>query len=138
MTDVITFATSLPPRGCSPNQSCHWSEKYTAKRDYREEVWVDARIALEERNSARTRSPRGTPFGSACLSLTFGTQTCRGDEKYHPTDPDNALASWKAGLDALCDAGLIEDDSHEHLEIGEIEIDPGCYGVTVTLERIEE
>ena len=100
---------------------------------------MDARLALNEapdRGVALVRCVRKWP--RAKLSLTFGTQTRRGDEKYHPTDPDNALASWKAGLDALCDAGLLEDDTHECLEIGEIEIDPESYGVTVRLERIEE
>ena len=128
MTDVITFTTSLPPRGCSPNRSDHWSGAYTAKRDYREEVWADAAVA----GASHLR------WAAARISLTFGTHRRPGDGRYHPTDRDNAVASFKAGQDGIVDTGLIEDDAFAHLEIGEIVIDPTQYGVTIVLERIEE
>jgi Holliday junction resolvase RusA-like endonuclease len=36
-------------------------------------------------------------------------------------DRDNLLASFKPGVDAIVDAGLVLDDDSEHLQIGIVE-----------------
>ena len=38
--------------------------------------------------------------------------------RYYPLDSSNARASFKAGLDGMCDAGIFQNDSYLHVEDG--------------------
>jgi len=72
------------------------------------------------------------PFIKARLNLTFVFAEQRR------RDRDNCLASFKTGLDAIVDAGLLLDDDAEHLEIGKVDIlvDPERAPLTIIeLER---
>lgn len=44
------------------------------------------------------------------------------DGFYRPKDEDNALASCKAALDGIRDAGVIKGDSKKYLKIGEVRL----------------
>ncbi|GAI70310.1 unnamed protein product [marine sediment metagenome] len=56
------------------------------------------------------------PFTKARLNLTFVFAEQRR------RDRDNLLATFKPGLDAIVDAGLLLDDDSEHLDIGKVDI----------------
>lgn len=92
-----------PPSILSPNQRPHWAELARAKKAYRTECYMQARIA-----GITTQWLAGAP--RAHVSLTFYPPDRRG------RDVDNMLASMKAGLDGLADAlGL--DDRHFRLTL---------------------
>lgn len=55
----------------------------------------------------------GMPFKRASLEVEY--RAWRGCAGYQPKDVDNALASLKAGLDALKDAGVIVSDAKASL-----------------------
>lgn len=46
----------------------------------------------------------------------------QGEGLYFPRDPDNALASAKASVDSLKDAGVIKGDSKRYVRIGEVRL----------------
>ena len=124
---MITFQVPLPPRELSPNTYKHWRKVSGAKKEYRQEVWVHA-VAKSGRFVK--------PAGKVRLSLTFCIKGGRG-VGYQPRDAANGLSAFKAGIDALVDAHLAQDDSQKHLELGAILIDSkrGPF-VEVTVEAI--
>jgi hypothetical protein len=131
---ILEFTVPLPPRDLSPNRTrnTHWSRKSSAVSDYRQLVAIHARNA--------TPSAWETP-ATARVSLIFGLKnTDQGDRAcYHPKDADNALASFKAGIDGMVDSGLLESDRWENLEIGLVrasKVSPA--GVYVTLEVLAQ
>jgi hypothetical protein len=46
-------------------------------------------------------------------------RACRGAGGYHAYDAGNAIASLKAGIDGLVDAGIAKNDSKARLSWGE-------------------
>ncbi len=91
----------LPPRECSPNARVHWSAKHKATKSFRTAAMV---CALE---ASRFSHPE---LSRAEVSITLVV----GDARYY-RDPDNMVASLKSAIDGCIDAGIIEDDSDEHL-----------------------
>ena len=59
------------------------------------------------------------PFKFATLHLDFYQARIAGNRsKCISRDLSNAIASFKAGQDALADAGVIVSDSHKYLDVG--------------------
>lgn len=84
----------LPPACLSPNARAHWRTKHKAARAYRALA-----CAMTPKKGLAERWMR------AQVQLTF----------YHAfrreRDADNALASMKAGIDGITDAGVVINDS---------------------------
>lgn len=89
----MTITLPLPPKALSPNARVHWAAKARAVRGYRARAMVMAR---------RAGRPHG--WGEATVRITWYAKT-----RTHP-DPDNALASLKAGIDGITEAGVLADD----------------------------
>lgn len=124
----------LPPEESSPNWRGHWAEKYKAGKDYHHDVFY---CCVDARNRALADG-RAFPFLKAKLNLTF----IFPEERRR--DRDNILSSFKKGLDAIVDAGLILDDDSEHLQMGQVkvEVDPARAPLTIIeldeIKRLEE
>jgi len=86
---------SLPHRLLSPNARCHWAAKSARVKAARTTAKL---LALAETGPAE-------PWRNAVVEYRF----------YWPDkrrrDRDNAIASCKAHLDGLVDAGVVRDDS---------------------------
>ena len=120
---MLISVTQIPPQECSPNWRGHWAEKYQPARVYHDAVYYSC---VDTRNRGEKEGMK-FPLRRAKLDLTV---VFRGVRR---RDRDNILARFKSGLDAVKDAGLIEDDDSEHLEIGKVEIraDPGLAPLTI-------
>lgn len=92
---TITITIPLPPKECSPNARCHYHAKARAVRDYR------TRAKLETLSELDGEKPR---FAKAQTEISWYTKT-----NTRP-DADNALASLKAALDGVADAGFLSSD----------------------------
>ena len=82
----------LPPPELSPNSRCHWSEKYQATSQLKNDAYLLAKQA---------KLPR---FKRALIFYTFVVPDSRN------RDPDNYLIMAKPIGDALVAAGVLEDD----------------------------
>ena len=102
----------LPPAEYSGNSRAHWTKKYEEGRVYQSAVFYSC---IDARNKAVLTGSRYL-FIKALLNLTFIFPIQRR------RDPDNCLARFKPGLDAIVQAGLILDDDTEHLKIGNPDI----------------
>ncbi len=92
MSIVITLP--FPPAELSPNSRCGWRAKAAAVQAYRYECKV---LCRQETNGMTM--PQYTT-----ATITFVLK----DKRRH--DWDNLLASFKAGIDGIVDAGLLPDD----------------------------
>lgn len=108
----VTLLLPLPPRALSPNARPHWATHYRTRTDYRELVAWHAFVQL---GGVERRMPR---FVSATATVFYivGNRAGYGD-RYRPRDADNALASFKSGIDGLVDCGLLAADDAEHLSV---------------------
>lgn len=61
------------------------------------------------------KAPRVTVHAVYCTCREYAKR----DGTYHPKDEDNARASLKAAIDALKDAGIVDNDSHAKVRWGE-------------------
>lgn len=93
---LVRITLSLPPRALSPNARGHWAKKAAAAAEFRRESFLKARSALV---CSRPRWREVTIDVRAYYATPTRTH-----------DPDNLLASCKAAIDGLTDAGLLEDD----------------------------
>jgi len=91
----------LPYPELSPNSRLHWAVKARAVKAAREEVGWLAKAQWRDKLMARAR-----------ISYEFYVKDKRR------RDLDNLLAMAKPWQDGLVDAGVLEDDDAEHLEIG--------------------
>ena len=91
----------LPPKECSPNWRGHWTKKAKAVQLYRAAAKY---CALNASESTRP----GYEKAEVSISLVVR------DSRYY-RDPDNMVASLKPAIDGCVDAGIIRDDSDEHL-----------------------
>ena len=113
---TLTIELPLPPRECSSNRSHdHWRGRAAAAREYRE---VCRWLAYQAAQDAKWQAPL-----HATISLEFGVKGSRREGRYAPRDEANAIASFKAGQDGLCDAGVLLSDRAGHLAQGRIHID---------------
>ena len=91
----------LPPREWNPNSRTHWRARETAKILVQDEI-----IALvREQNWDHP----ALPMANVKLTWTFPDNRRR--------DPDNLVAASKPLIDALTKAGVIEDDSWQHMNL---------------------
>lgn len=102
---------ALPPKEASPNWRGHWTEKYRAMRDYKTLVIVKAREAMRANHPTQ-------PIPTARLSITFIVK----DRRYIK-DGDNAIASLKAAIDGIVEAGILKDDKYIKVSPVRYEID---------------
>ena len=106
----------LPERKLSPNGRSHDASKAAPKRRLREFV----RVWAQENGPQIAR-----PFDHVTLDVEYRvcrSKTLPGDIYYRPTDPDNALASIKAAIDGLVDAGVLLDDKRTNVKLGDIDL----------------
>lgn len=96
---IITLP--LPPRALSPNARGHWAKKMKAVKKYREDAALAALAA-----GAKTWEP----LTSAKVECRFFFRPRKQGGGRMP-DPDNLIASMKAGFDGLTDAGVFADDN---------------------------
>src|SRR3990167_1599705 len=96
---MITLTLPFPPKELSPNSRCGWRAKAAAVQAYRHECRVETMNVLFD------VLPQSYPLTSPItVTITFILK----DKRRH--DWDNLLASFKAGLDGIVDAGLLPDD----------------------------
>lgn len=95
----ISIELPLPPRALHPNARAHHMVRARAAKKYRDTVgW----LAIEAMQKAGLDRPAWT---AATLQLEYVFATPRR------RDDDNLNAWFKAGRDALADAGLVANDS---------------------------
>ena len=90
---TIEIDLPLPPRECHPNARPHFMARARAVKRYRN-------LAGTVGYCSRPPAPLEGPTITA--RWRFGTA--------HRRDPDNLLASLKAGIDGLVDAGVLAND----------------------------
>ena len=131
MAAALTFEVSLPYRSLSSNgNKGSWRVKHRATSEYRSEAMLLAGQAM-----ARVRWSRPE---RASVVLEFGIKGGRAAGRYQPRDEQNALASAKALIDGMVDAGVVADDSRKHLSIGGVDIsDKWGPAVRVTVVALE-
>jgi len=123
--------SQLPPVEWSQNWRGNWAERYKAGTIYQEAVFyscVDARNRLERLPCC----PGFTPFEKPRLDLTFVFPNHR------TRDENNIRARFKPGLDSIVQAGLIEGDSIELLELGKITVEVDRHRAPLTIIELGE
>lgn len=118
----------LPPSEASPNARPFWADKYKAGKQYHHDIFY---CCVDARNRGFGQG-LSFPLIKARLNLTFVFLEER------QRDRDNLLASFKNGLDAIVDSGLILDDASEYLVIGEINIEVDAARAPLTIIELRE
>ena len=98
----------LPPKECSPNWRGHWAAKADAVKLYRQDAGWRAVFATGD--YARANGEKWTAPDHATMHVTFIVPDNRRRDK------TNMASAFKPALDGLVDAGIIQDDSHQHLD----------------------
>ena len=112
----------LPPKELHPNARPHWAQKAKATKKYRSDAKWATLYAMDI-------SETNGEWPTATVKATFYVKT------NHKRDADNMLASLKAAMDGLADAGLIVNDSGlTHLPV---EIVTGSKYQRVELEVVD-
>ncbi len=101
------FIPLLPATALSPNGNRqHWSKVSAARKELREATWLSFLPRL---------GPHET-IDPARVTLTLHqTRRKPRDGRYRPRDVPNAVYALKPVWDGLTDAGLIVDDTAEHM-----------------------
>lgn len=103
MDGVTVSIPMLPPAECSPNYHGELRAKMSATKAWREAAYYCARQA----------SPGIFPnYEKAAVKITYQVPS-----RAYIKDDDNAIASVKPALDGCVLAGIVCDDSPEHLRI---------------------
>ena len=97
----ITLTLPFPPKELSPNARCAWQKKAAFVQSYRHECKIEGFKALRSMMPVAPFMSKDLPYA---VTITFVLK----DKRRH--DWDNLLASFKAGIDGLVDAGLLPDD----------------------------
>ncbi len=106
MDRLVVNISSLPPKEVSPNYHGSLRAKMRATKLWREAAYFYARQAC----------PGEFPnFDKAVVRITFQVPS-----HAYIKDDDNAIASMKAALDGCVLAGIVVDDSPEHLRLLQI------------------
>ena len=95
---IIRLVLPLPSGNLSPNSRCGWRAKAHSTAKYREAGYI---VGLD----AKSRSAFPRPWAAAEMRYRFFHRDSRR------RDPDNLLASLKAAIDGIVDAGILEDDN---------------------------
>lgn len=120
---MTTITVDIPSAmWLSSNQRNHWREAARRTADMRA-------IA---KHAAREAAPVAWPVN---CDVSVGLPTARR------FDPHNAAPSLKACLDGIVDAGVLPDDSSDHIPATTFRRDPeptprGRYRLTITLEPL--
>ncbi len=102
----------LPPQSLNPNSRVSWTQEWQDKKIYGTAVYY---CAIDARNRTLARLYFDfTPFQVARidLELVYPVERTR--------DRDNAIASFKSGLDSLVKAGILMADDSKHLHWGAV------------------
>ncbi|GAH46793.1 unnamed protein product, partial [marine sediment metagenome] len=103
MDRLLVNIPMLPPEECSPNYHGELRARMRATKAWREAAYYCARQAC----------PGVFPnFENAVVRVTFQVPS-----HAYIKDDDNAIASVKPALDGCVQAGIVCDDSPEHLRI---------------------
>ena len=109
------FIPLLPASALSPNgDRQHWSKVSAARKELREATLLSF---LSDVDVVRMANRRRTEF----IDPARVTLTCRQtrrkprDGRYRPRDVPNAIYALKPVFDGIVDAGLIVDDTADHL-----------------------
>lgn len=120
---VVVVIPMLPPKEVSPNYHGALRAKMRATKAWREAAYYCARQAC------LGVFPN---YEKALLRITY-----RVPSQVYIKDDDNAIASVKAALDGCVLAGIIRDDSPEHLRVLQAMWDIGKKEKATILEFIE-
>lgn len=99
---MVTVTIPIPPRSLSPNGRVHWGAKRAATKKARLHGGLAAIMAMSALASIGKSAPR---WLAATVSVRVVRRTKRGR-----MDHDNLVASLKAYIDGVCDAGLLAND----------------------------
>lgn len=115
---MIQIEVPLPPAACHPHAKGHWRPKAEATKEYRQMAKI-----------AAIQQTKGCKFLGRCrVSHEWFMGKCRAEQsvsplrsakRYRPRDIANAIASLKAAIDGIVDAGVIGDDNHKVLQWGD-------------------
>jgi Holliday junction resolvase RusA-like endonuclease len=127
----------LPPTELSPNRRVHWAKKNQAVQCYK----TDCRWTVRKARCDNLLPTTWPLFAHASMQLTVIKRRVKGC--YLPRDPDNAIASVKAAIDAMTCEGLWVDDSPKFLTILPIKFETPKRGsketgIRVTIEESEK
>lgn len=101
----------FPPPALAPNANLsHWGQRSRARKDYRTKCGMLALVAKAE----HTRR-YGTTWPLKAI-VRIDLQFVLPDHRHR--DPDNLVAMFKSGIDALVDAKLLPGDSQHHVRLG--------------------
>ena len=132
----LAFTLPLPPKELSPNyRARHWAQVSTAKAAYRRDCgWTakGAMFAAAARAAETTPPPPMVNFPLAAPVTAHVTFVVPDKRR---RDLDNLSASMKAAWDGIVDAGVLVDDSSEHLKHAapELVVERGTREVRVVL-----
>ena len=111
MARVVVEIPLLPPKEVAPNYHGELRAKMRATKAWREAAYYCARNAC----------PGVFPnYEKALLRITYQVPS-----QVYIKDDDNAIASAKAALDGCVLAGIVCDDSPEHLRVLQVVWDIG-------------
>lgn len=118
---MIRINLPLPDRILSPNARPHWAPKAKAVREARGAAYYLAMAAMRK---AGIKPPK---WEAAEVRTVFYWPT------RHRRDRDNALASMKATMDGIADAGVVENDAGFIQHPPEMRHDPADPRVEITI-----
>lgn len=127
----LAFTLPLPPKELSPNARVHWRAKHNHTKAYRRDCGWTAKGALLEWEAEHHATTAMFPLRAPVTAhVTFVVPDKRR------RDLDNLSASMKAAWDGIVDAGVLVDDSSEHLQHAapELVVERGTREVRVVLE----
>jgi crossover junction endodeoxyribonuclease RusA len=117
----MRIVLDLPPRELSPNVRSHWAKKARAVKYYRMLAFIEARNASRSTERGWERAE-------------FRTTWYLPDARRR--DPDNLMASMKAGIDGIVQAGVLTDDRYLVIHPPTLTIDRARPRVEITIEEI--
>lgn len=107
---TLTIELPLPPQELRPNARVHWAKKARKVKEYRNRSkWV----ALHQIQRDFGDLAFGDPNGDRCPPFPIEQPTVRVtmlNKTARKMDADNLIASMKAAMDGLTDAGVWDDD----------------------------
>ncbi len=123
-TRLIIRVPSQPERVLSPNapRSTHWSTKANVRKAQRE-AWYWAALAVQGHGVSDD-----SPYFAGRTFCRIAVYWGKGRKSM---DPDNLIASCKAGIDQLQAVGIISDDKDLILEPAWQGRDPEGVGYTL-------
>lgn len=109
----LTIVLPLPKRGMSAQPSGGWR----SKRGDIAEGRSAAKAVCE--SAMKAGGVSGFPKATYTIRLFCDAKKARAQKAYIPRDDGNAIQAVKAYIDGCVDAGLLPDDSHKFLKLGE-------------------